>query len=96
MFHWKLLDEAMKKATLMVETTEFKDKMRASAHGREPLAQVADVLRGYVKRGLSRKHATKVLEELRREVDEDTEDRILEILDLVSGYCSAGLRIWED
>lgn len=53
------------------------------------LEQLRGILIGYAEQGLSRERADSVLAELRAEaVNESVENRILEQLDLVSGFCS--------
>ena len=48
--------------------------------------------------GGSQKEAEKILTALRTTYknNEAKEDKILELLDFVRGWCAAGLRIWED
>jgi hypothetical protein len=62
-----------------------------------PLAHVVSTLREYRDQGASRREVYTALEALREKarVDE-TEDRILEVMDIVSGFCSPHLTVWSD
>jgi hypothetical protein len=50
----------------------------------------------YREAGGDAESARAVLESLRSEVDEDGQDKVLELLDLASGFCAQELRIWKD
>ena len=53
------------------------------------LEQLRGILISYAEQGVSRQCAYSVLAELRVDAaNESVEDRILELMDLVSGYCS--------
>lgn len=54
------------------------------------------VLKDFKGQGGSKDHAYRILEELRAEQIPDTEDHILELLDVVVGFCPAHLRVWDD
>jgi NTP pyrophosphatase (non-canonical NTP hydrolase) len=49
-------------------------------------------------RGGSKEEAYEVLKDVRvlHQWNEETEDLILEVMDIVSGFCSPSLRIWEN
>ena len=62
-----------------------------------PLGDVISTLRGYRRLGVTRHEVQVALEELRDQAqDEAKEDRILEILDIVTGFCSPQNTVWED
>lgn len=66
-----------------------------SAH--RPLGQVIATLREYRMQGVSRGEVQSALERLRESApDEATEDRILEVLDIVSGFCPPEKTVWDD
>ncbi len=48
--------------------------------------------------GGSQQEATRILSELRNDFmgNAEKEDRVLELVDFVSGWCSPSLRIWEE
>jgi hypothetical protein len=59
------------------------------------LEELIGVLRDFRSRGGSREMAYKALAELREERDlADREDRILELMDVVRGFCSAHMLVW--
>lgn len=61
------------------------------------LRQIVSTLREYRRQGITRDEVRHALEALRDQVpDEAVEDRILEILDIVSGFCSRENTVWED
>jgi hypothetical protein len=61
-----------------------------------PLERVAQELRAMKAQGVQQSEVKHALESLRATGErESEEDRILEILDLVSGFCAPRLRIWE-
>jgi propanediol dehydratase small subunit len=61
------------------------------------LRQIVEALRGYRSAGISREEVLQALECLRSQAqDEAQEDRILEVMDIVSGFCSAENSVWED
>lgn len=64
--------------------------------GDQPLRRVASRLREFRDRGLTRIEARQIFEALRgRAADEAQEDRILEVLDIVAGFCSPELTVWD-
>ena len=61
------------------------------------LRQIVSALREYRRQGITRDEVQHALETLRdRTPDEAIEDRILEIMDVVSGFCSRENTVWED
>ncbi len=64
---------------------------------RLPLREIASTLRDYRHQGVTRQEVQHALEVLRDEVvDEAVEDQILEVMDLVSGFCSRENTVWDD
>jgi hypothetical protein len=62
-----------------------------------PLRQIVSTLREYRDQGVTRHEAQSALESLRaRARDETTEDRILEIMDIVSGFCPREATVWDE
>ncbi len=60
-------------------------------------AAIRRKLVGYRDAGLSQAETLTVLESLRAAAtDEATDDRILEVMDLVEGFCSPETTVWED
>ncbi len=61
------------------------------------LRQVVSALRDYRRQGITRDEVRHALEALRDQaLDETVEDRILEIMDVVSGFCPRENTVWED
>ena len=68
----------------------------AEALQREPATDGAEqVLRKWRAKGLTAETALLALESLRAGADEATDDRILELMDIVAGFCAPHRRIWE-
>lgn len=62
-----------------------------------PFAQIVATLREYRDRGVKRDEVYTALESLRAKApDEPTEDRILEVMDIVSGWCPTESTVWAD
>ncbi len=61
-----------------------------------PLRQIVSALREYRRSGVSRHEVQLALESLRDQAkDEAIEDRILEVMDVVSGFCPQESTVWE-
>jgi len=62
-----------------------------------PLGQIVSALREFRRSGVSRHEVQLALESLRDQAkDEAVEDRILEVMDIVSGFCPRESTVWED
>jgi hypothetical protein len=59
------------------------------------LDEIAAILRRHRDLGLTQQAAYDVLQELRDHADEQAEDALLEVMDIVSGYCQPRYRVWE-
>jgi hypothetical protein len=59
------------------------------------LDELFEIVRGYKSRGGSQEQAQEALQAARQGADEVTDDRILEVLDFVVGFCSPHRRIWD-
>jgi hypothetical protein len=71
--------------------------LRGVISARVPLSEIVPTLREYRHQGVSRHQIQSALNTLReRASDEETEDRILEIMDIVNGFCSPHLIVWEE
>jgi len=73
---------------------QFRRSVIGGLEARVSLAEMIDVIRDFKLQGLTQGDATSVLEILRGSAGEEHEDRLLEILDCVSGFCAPRLRIW--
>ena len=69
----------------------------ASAINRDAsLDELVGILRAYQRNGMTAKSAGETLEAMRIATSPGTEDRILEILDIVAGFCRPELRVWDE
>lgn len=73
---------------------QFLISIQEAAERGAPLEEIAGVLRIWRERGLTAEEASRALELLRENADEQLEDRILEVMDVVSGFCRPELRVW--
>jgi hypothetical protein len=82
----------------MLEATEMKDEfsraIREALNGDATLVDLIAVLRTFKNAGLAQETAYEVLESLRQLVSETAEDRLLELEDVVCGFCAAEHRLW--
>lgn len=80
--------------------TAMNNELRAEiseALGREaPFEELVDILRRYRDQGGTATAAAETLEAMRVVADERSEDRLLEILDVVAGFCRPELRVWRE
>lgn len=82
--------QAMKREALI-------DELEAMIDPRTPLSPVVATLRKYRGLGISRDEVVDALEAMRgRTTDEAIEDRILEVLDIATGFCSREQDVWGD
>ena len=60
--------------------------------------ELRDVIIGFKKKGGSQKEAHEILEKIRFEFEanENKEDKVLELLDFVCGWCQKEFRIWKE
>ena len=58
------------------------------------LNELVEILRNHHTRGLGRQEARDTLEQMRSALPEEQEDQILEMLDVVTGFCQPHLRVW--
>jgi hypothetical protein len=61
-----------------------------------PLREIVSTLREYRRSCVTRREVQSALEALRGQArDEATEDRILEVMDIVSGFCPRESTVWD-
>jgi hypothetical protein len=76
---------------------EIKAQLEQAVASEQPLEAIVDRLRASRDRGASRVEVQGILEEMRSQApSEEIEDRILETLDFVTGFCSPHMKIWND
>ena len=62
--------------------------------GNANLNKARDILMQYKRLGISSSYVANMLENIRKNSNEEEGDFILEILDVISGFCSPTLRVW--
>jgi hypothetical protein len=73
------------------------EELEAAISAGMALRQLIPTLREYRRSGVTRQEVQLALEALRDQArDEATEDRILEVMDIVSGFCTRENTVWED
>ncbi|MDX9669425.1 MULTISPECIES: hypothetical protein [unclassified Pseudomonas] len=58
------------------------------------LLSIREVLLKYRDKGFSAASVNELLGSMRGDADEELEDRILEVMDIVSGFCTPALEVW--
>ncbi len=77
--------------------THFAEELSERISNGASLREIAASLRDLKRSGISREDVRLVLEASRQRArDEAEEDRILEVMDLVSGFCPRELTVWDD
>lgn len=75
----------------------FHDEILKAVTGNEPLWQIAEIAHKYKAIGMSREHMYKLLESIRGDTKTVAQDDIvLNLMDLMFGWCLPELRIYED
>jgi hypothetical protein len=78
-------------------THEMKRELENAIHSDMSLFDIVALLRRFRDQGLTREDAYLFLEALALQTpDEAEQDRIDEIADFVSGYCSPHMKVWDD
>ena len=75
--------------------TNWKLNLKEKLNNMISLSEISDYLRFLKKSNISQEHIKLFLTELRNNnIEEVVEDRILEILDIVEGYCQPEYKVW--
>lgn len=75
----------------------FHDEILKAVTGNEPLWQIAEIAHKYKAIGMSREHMYKLLESIRGDTKTVAQnDIVLNLMDLMLGWCLPELRIYED
>ncbi len=72
----------------------FKQAIEAALQRKVSFVAFVPILEEFRDKGMNAASALAVLGSLRAGADEPTEDLILEVMDIVSGFCSPHLRVW--
>lgn len=76
--------------------SEFIAEIRGAIERDASLEDYASILRKYRDRGLTAQAANDALRGVPSGGDARIEDRVLEVLDIVAGWCRPDLRVWSD
>jgi hypothetical protein len=69
--------------------------LQTVTHQRSSMEEVVTILSNFKNSGGAQAEALDILEQLRAESpDEATEDYILEMMDIATGFCAPRLRVW--
>jgi len=60
----------------------------------ESLENISMILKGYKEKEVDKSTVVHLLESMRTDADEEYEDRLLEILDIVTGHCNPKYTVW--
>jgi len=75
---------------------QMRQELEAAIKSDKPLEEVVAMLRRYKEQGVAQAEVYSCLETLHKVgQDEATDDRILEVADFVSGFCSSHMKIWD-
>jgi hypothetical protein len=100
---WDLISFSIRTSRLISRTpmaktmnnNQLSGSLEAMILERIPLQQVVTTLRNYRGQGVTRDEVRLALEGMRdRTTDDEVDDRILEVMDVVSGFCSRDNSVW--
>lgn len=74
--------------------TSFEEAIRDALAREATLDELCELLREHRDRGLTQRAAYRALQELRPTMDAPAEDALLEVMDVVSGWCAPARRVW--
>ena len=70
-------------------------ELRAAIYKKADLLVIRYILESYKRHGVKSSEVISLLEEFRLDlVNEAIEDKILEVMDIVSGFCSPHMKVW--
>jgi len=90
-----VLEEFASTLPPITPTGDLKRDTRRALETGATLADLAALLHHHRAEGMTRPKAQRVLESLRPTLIEADEDRVLEMLDMVTGFAPAHLRVWD-
>lgn len=74
----------------------FQSAVLAAVSRGAPLSEVVGILREQKDLGVTRDVAYRSIEALLDQVDSKTSDALLEVMDVISGFCQVRYRVWPD
>ena len=80
----------------MKTIVDFLDQeLRTALNKDSDLFFIREILKKYKEHGIPSSEVNLLLEDIRSEItDETIEDKVLEVMDIVSGFCSPHMKIW--
>ncbi|MCO7224748.1 hypothetical protein [Pleionea sp. CnH1-48] len=73
---------------------KLKLKVGSAIRGNLDLAGMSLILKKYEQSGGSQSDAIDTLESMRVGLEEEYEDKLLEMLDVASGFCNSKFKVW--
>jgi len=73
----------------------FSNAIELAIQSNESLDSLVTIVRAYKQTGLPQSEAYSSLERIRRKTAPDKIDLVLDLMDVVSGFCVPNRRIWE-
>ena len=75
----------------------LEDQIKRALQKQVPLQMLREIVCQYKQNGGTPQAAYETLEKIRREqMEEPDEDRILELMDFVAGFCAQDQKIWDE
>ncbi len=76
---------------------EFKHELLNYINGNESLKEEREILVKFKNKGIKQNEAKEILEKIALDLseNEDLQDKVYNILDIVVGWCSSSVRVWE-
>ena len=72
----------------------FKSQIVSAIKENQPLEDLHSILLSFKQEGGTQNEAYSQLQDLRPQFSSDLEDKLLEVMDLVVGYCSPHMKVW--
>ena len=74
--------------------SDLRTAIEAAISRDESLESISSILKRYKEKGIDQPSVIDLLESMRTDADEKDEDRVLEILDIVTGFCGSKYTVW--
>lgn len=70
------------------------DELSGALRRGHDLLSIREILLKYRDKGFSAISVNELLGSMRGDADDELEDRILEVMDIVTGFCAPALEVW--
>lgn len=86
----------MEKSLSLIKSMKdlLKSELRSKITLNSPLKDMWETLKDYKDKGLNKEDAYEILQELRGEFADENEDKVLELMDFVVGFCAPSMRLY--